>query len=446
MNKYQLSQIRLKRHTNIRIALFAGGLLCLALAPGASHGSSHRILELNLNRAVRIGAANHFVLKSIRNKNAAIRKLIAERWRAYLPRVGVSYSRTRNIVDAEPDVQAHELRLIIEQVIYDGGQRGLNLDLAKIEGLLAREDFKVTFNRLRLDIQKAYLQVLAARGKVRLNRKSLERANIQLKQTQREKELGFNTDIQVLTVAARLREIELALRKAINEFRQSNHDLKLLLNLDFEIETVIHGDIFLDFFLNPPEAPLKQLMTRARSERPEVKRGRTNIHRLKKEKEIAEKAWIPRVSVNGYVGRSGENFPLQKRNYGVNVAVTFPIGSTSVDNNAGSSMESDGRSRSGTTSTGAQFFDDLGYERRVLEARVALGEAAYEMNRLNNQLVIEVQKSYDHLREAWEAIRIGNGRVYFQHESLRLMKTRYKIGEETGRNRRKKNPADWRDR
>ena len=60
---------------------------------------------------------------------------------------------------------------------------------------------------------------------------------------------------------------------------------------------------------------------------------------------------------------------------------------------------------------------------------MALGEAAYDLNRLNNQIVIEVRKSYDHLREAWESIRIGNGRVYFQYESLRLMKTRYRVGE-----------------
>ncbi len=386
-------------------------------------------LRLDLGTAVRVGIANNFALIAARNRKVALKELITERWRAYLPSVGVSYSRTRDINQDAADVLSHEIRLNIEQVLYDGGRRNLDLDLAKIDAILARSDIRILLNRLRLDIQRAYLRVLAASGKIDLNQKSLERARLQLKQVRLEEKVGLATRVQVLTVASRVREIELAMRQAANEYRQANHDLKLALNLDFEVDLVPTGDLFRDFVLNPPRVNVKSMLHRARALRPEIKRSLTNIHRLKKEKQLAVDSWIPRISVNAFVGRQGERFPIRQRSWGVNFSLTFPIGSTTSSSNAGTGVERDRTSARSNTSTSLQFFDDLSYDRRVLESKVALGEALTQHRQLYNQLAIEVIKSYDGLRESWESIRIGNGRVYFRYESLRIINTRYKVGE-----------------
>ena len=387
------------------------------------------VLKLDVNQAIRVGVANHFLLNSIRNKSAAIKALLTERWRAYLPSVGVSYNRTRDIHLNEQDQISHEVRLNIQQVIYDGGRRALNVDLARIDGLLAREDFRITYNRLRLNIQKAYLRTLAARGKVLLNHKSLARARQQLKQARLEERLGLSTRLASLTVASRVREIELALKSSQNEFTQSLHDLKLILNLDFELKLDLRGNLFRDFILFPPIAKIEDLITRARSQRSEIKRSLANIHKLRKEKEIAEDAWVPRLSVGGFMGRSGEKFPVRQKSWGVNFTLSFPIGSSSVNNNAGTGVSRDKSTSGSNTSTGIQFMEDLGYDRRVLESKNALGEGQSEHRRLMNRLAIEVRKSYDGMRETWESIRIGNGRVYFQYESLGLMNTRYQVGD-----------------
>ena len=427
--RWELKSI-LPRKISLKIqGLLALLFISLIMAGPLRAKEKNRELALDLETAVRVGAANHFMLKSIHNRKAAIRALITERWRKYLPSLSLGYERRRNINAGERDVISHDIRLNAEQVLYDGGRRALNYDLAKMDAVLAANDFWITYNRLRLDIQKAYLTVLAARGKINLNRKSLQRGKIQLRQARHEEKLGFGTRLQVLTVAAKVREIELALRRAENEYIQSKHDLKLVLNLDFEIEIRVKGDLFQDFILKPPHVNRRLLVRRARTERVEVKRSQGNIHKLKKEHLIAKDSWIPRFSVSGFLGRSGETFPVRTKNWGVNFKLSFPIGSHKSESNAGTGYNKDKTQFSNNTSTSISFFDDLGYGRRVIESKNSLGEAVYQHRQLHNKLAIDVYKSCDKLLEAWETIRIGNGNVYFRHESLKLMNAKFSVGQ-----------------
>ncbi|MCP5486761.1 MAG: TolC family protein [Spirochaetales bacterium] len=382
-----------------------------------------------METAIRMGTANSFALKSLTYRNSAIRALITERWREYLPGIGASINRTRNVNTGAQDSLSNEVRLTIEQVIYDGGRRDLGVDLARIDGLLAREDFRITYNELRLEIQRAYLQALAAQGVILLNQKSLERANLQLRQTRLEEDLGFATRVDVYSVAARVREVELRLREARNQHLQALSSLKQTLNLDYAAELELEGNLLRDYYLRPPVVDIEKLIATALGERPEVARSLATIRRLSKEKEIEEDAWLPRVTVNGYVARSGENFPVRERSWGAGFTITFPIGSTTSNTNSGLDITNDGSSRTGTTGTDLQFFDDLGYDRRLLESRLGLAEAVDQHNQLRNGLAIEIQRQYDTLREAWESIRIGNGRVYFNYASFHVLEQRYQVGE-----------------
>lgn len=419
--------MRLQQRDIVIRAALLGAALALLMASPAQSGSP-TMLRLDLNGAAELGLQNEYDLKAIRNRRAALRSLITERRRAYLPRVGVSYSRTRDITDTAQDRLNHDVRLNFEQTLYDGGVRSLNLDLARIDALLVNDDYRILRNQIRLAIQKAFLRTLAANGKIRLNGKSLERAQLQLRQARVEEKAGLSTRVQVLTVASRVREIELALQAAHNEYRQSLYTLKTLLNLNFETGIDPVGDIFRDFELKPPTADVERLIAQARNVRPEVKRSQTNVHRLNKEHEIAENSWIPRVSAGGYVGRNGPELPVRERNWGINFTISFPIGSTTANGNAGTGVSSGQSASSSSTSAGVQFLDDLSYDRRVIESKVSLDDALNERRRLNNQIAIDVQRGHDALREAWEAIRIGNGRVYFRHQSLRITDTQMRVG------------------
>ncbi|MCE9501754.1 MAG: TolC family protein [Leptospira sp.] len=423
----------------IKTAAWAFGFLLLFLVSHPVLARPKKVIEIDLEAAIQIAATNYFALKAMRNKNIAIKELITERWRDYLPSVGLVYIRQRYIIADGQDSISNEIRLNVEQVIYDGGKRGFDLDVARLEEILTREDFQITFNRVRLEVQKSFFAVLAAAGKVSLDKKSLERAKEQLRQSRLEQQHGFSTNVQVMSVASRLQEIELALLKSRNEYLRTKNDLKLVMTIDYDTDLKISGDLFRDFYLYRPAIDMDQLITRARSERPEILRAKINVHKLETEKEMAENAWIPKFSVGGYYGRMDEVFPLREPTWGVNMKLTFPLGnstsntttSTGVRPNSlqATGIRNDNTNFNNSSNSTFQFADNLGYNRRVMEGKIKLGEGITEKNRLEQTIAIEVNKACDSTKESWDAIHIGNGQVYFRYESLRLMTTRYNVGE-----------------
>ncbi len=398
-----------------------------------------RALEIDLESAIQIATTNFFALKAIKNKNIAIKELITERWRDYLPAVGLVYIRQRYIIAEGQDSISNEIRLNIEQVIFDGGKRGFELDIAELEEVLTREDFQITYNKIRLEVQKAFFAVLAASGKVALNQKSLERGKEQLRLSRLEAQNGFSTNIQVMSTASRVQEIELALLKSKNEYLRTKNDLKLVMNIDYDSDLRILGDLFRDFYLYKPGFEMDVLIARAKVERPEILRAKVNLLKLEKEKELAENAWIPKISIGGYLGRMDQEFPLREPTWGVNLKVTFPFGnstsntttSTGIRPNslAGTGIRNDNTNFNNSTNSSFQFADNLSYNRKIMESKIKLGEAITEKNRLEQTIAIEVNKACDNTKESWDSIHIGNGQVYFRYESLRLMSTKYTVGD-----------------
>lgn len=391
--------------------------------------AEHRPLTINMETAVRVGVANHFALEAIRGRRKAAEELITERWRQYLPSLGIGYNRTNDIAKDGADNVSHEIRLTIEQVLYDGGRRSLDLDLARLDAILAREDFRITYNQLRLEIMQSYLSALAASGKIKLSRKSLERSLIQLHQARRESELGFGTHLQVMNVAARVQEIELNLRKSVNEYKQAIYDLKLAMNLDADLELQLAGDLFRDFTLRPPSVDMTALHSRSLSERPEVLRSRIRLHQLKKELEIAESYWIPRFKVGTYIGRRGEEFPVREKTWGITFGITMPLGGNTTTSDSAVGTSNDQNTNTSNNQNQIRILDDLSSQRKIMEGKIALGEGLAEDRKVRQQVTIELNRAYTSLREAWEQIHIGNSRVFFQYETTRLMATRYETGE-----------------
>jgi outer membrane protein TolC len=120
---------------------------------------------------------------------------------------------------------------------------------------------------------------------------------------------------------------------------------------------------------------------------------------------------------------------MRDKSWGFGLSMKFPLGSTSGSSNANAGENADGNRFTSSSSTSFQFFDDLSYDRRILESKINLGQGVADHQRLFNSVAIEVLKAKDKMFEAWESIRIGNGRVYFQFESLRLGRTRLGVGE-----------------
>lgn len=128
-------------------------------------------IKITLDQAVLIGSSNSVVLKVLEAKKEVSKMLITEKWREFLPKFGIQYYGLRNQNVNSADNIYNDIRLTVQQLIFDGGEANLNLEIAKLSELLNEQDFKINLSRLRLDIQKAYFRALALKGKVYIQKK-----------------------------------------------------------------------------------------------------------------------------------------------------------------------------------------------------------------------------------------------------------------------------------
>ncbi|MCR8627650.1 transporter [Leptospira interrogans serovar Canicola] len=383
---------------------------------------------------------NYYLLLSLKNKNTAIKELISERWRDLLPTLGVNMTRQKYIIEHSNDYVYNAILVNLEQIVYDGGKKKLDLDIAKLEETLSREDFKITSSKVKLEVEKTFMSTLVALAKVALNKKSVERAKEQLRLAKLEAKLGFTTQIQVLSVASRLQEIEFALVKSVNEYLKAKNDLKLAMSLDHQFDLIIEGNLLTDFYLSYPNFKREVLIDNAQNQRSEIVRIKINNRKLSKERELAENAWIPQISVGGSYGRTGVTYPLQNDTWNVNVKVVFPLGGSTNTTTENLGMRYNNQASSGfagtvnpnfnaATSNNLQVLDNMSYSRKVMESKIKLGDSIAEKKRLEQSIAIEVEKASDFVKESYDLITIGSGMVYFRYESMRLMNTKIQVGE-----------------
>ncbi len=408
--------------------------------PTALSASDKNTIRVNLESATQIALTNYYMLLSIKNKNAAVKELISERWRDLLPTLGVSMTRQKYIIQDANDYIYNAILMNVDQILYDGGKRKLDLDIAKLEEILTREDFKITVAQVKLSVQKNYINVLAAQAKVALNRKSVERAKEQLRLSKLEYKLGFITQVQVLSIASRLQEIEYSLIKSVNEHLKAKNDLKLALSLDYASDIAVEGSLSSDFLISSPNFERDKLIAHAQNERSEILKVKINSQKLQKEKELAENAWIPQISLGGSYGRTGIAYPLQNDTWNMNIKVTFPLGGSTTTTTENFGMRYNNQASTGfagttnpnfnaATNTNVQVLDNMSYSRKVMESKIRLGDTLAEKKRLEQTIAIEVEKVGDTVKEAYDLIKIGSGMVYFRYESMRLMSTKMDVGQ-----------------
>ncbi|EPE81881.1 hypothetical protein LEP1GSC021_0003 [Leptospira noguchii str. 1993005606] len=90
---------------------------------GDVYASDKKTLRVNLETATQIALTNYYLLLSLKNKNAAIKELISERWRDLLPTLGVNMTRQKYIIEHSNDYVYNAILVNLDQIVYDGGKK-----------------------------------------------------------------------------------------------------------------------------------------------------------------------------------------------------------------------------------------------------------------------------------------------------------------------------------
>ncbi|TGN16952.1 TolC family protein [Leptospira idonii] len=401
------------------------------------------LLSVNLQEAEVIGITNSVILQSLKDRREVFKMVATEKWRNYLPRVGVSYFGLKNNNVNQTDTQYNDIRLQLNQLIYDGGENSLEIESAKLQELLNQEDWKITKEKIALDIRKAYLKVLTNDLKLMIVKKAFDRTVAQVSDSQKENEYGFATELQKLDSESKIREIELLYLRANSSKRQSEIDLKKNLNLPLEIPLELKESLLLDFMILPPAFKDKDIAS-AVDNKPEMKKSNIAIENLRTRKEITENYWKPKVYLGSYYGQNINGaLPVKNDVYGFSLSFQTQIGSTTNQSSANYGMQTDGTGIQRIPGFGPQFvgrgenafnsstlnlFDDLSYSRKIYEGKIALSDAIRNKQLLETTIQAEAFKSREKVLEAWQILRISNSKFYISYETWKTIQAKSKTG------------------
>ena len=400
-------------------------------------------LVINMEEAEGIGLTNSVILASLKDRREVFKMIATEKWRNYLPRVGISYFGLKNANVNQPDSQYNDIRVQLNQLLYDGGENALEIESAKLQEMLNGEDWKIAREKLLLDVRKAYIRFLSSEVKSFAAVKSYQRTWKQLNDIKAERREGFVTELQELEISNKLHELELNVLKSQSQHSQNEIELKKQMNLPLEVPIRLKDSLIRDYVFYPPNF-IGEEEYLALSQKPELKKSKIAIENLKTRKEITENYWKPKLFVGGYYGENVNGaLPVKNDVYGFSFSVQTQLGSSTNQTSTNYGMQTDGTGIQRIPGFGPQFvgrgenafnsntlnlFDDLSYSRKIYEGKIALSDAVRSNQLLEVTVQAEAFKAKEKFKESWQILALLNSKFLLSLQTWKAVQSKFHNG------------------
>ncbi|TGK45440.1 hypothetical protein EHQ10_19125 [Leptospira bouyouniensis] len=226
-----------------------------------------------------IALTNSVILHSINDRRGIFKMISAEKWRNYLPRVGISYFGLKNTNINQPDSQYNDIRIQLNQLVYDGGENFHEIESARLQELLNNQDWVIARNKISLEVNKAYLKFLGNKFKHSMLSKTIERISKLKIDSELESKSGFISELERLELESKIRDIELLSLKASSSIRLAEIDLKKQMNLPLNVKLMPKDSILEDYILFQPSELIN--VSDYLLKKPELKKSKLAIENLR---------------------------------------------------------------------------------------------------------------------------------------------------------------------
>ncbi|MDF3821461.1 TolC family protein [Leptospira sp. 96542] len=420
-------------------SVFFALVFCLLVCAKTVSGQE---MVLGTSEVDEIVITNSVILHSISDRRGIFKMVSAEKWRNYLPRVGISYFGLNNTNVNQPDSQYNDVRLQLNQLVYDGGENFLEIESAKLQDLLNNQDWNITKNKITFEAQKSYLKLIANSFKYSMILKSFDRIRQLKVDSDLGSEKGFNTELDRMEAESKIRELELSALKSLSSIKLAEIELKRQLNLPIETSIVTKDSLLEDFIIFEP-IELGNISDFLLN-KPELKKSKLAIENIRTRQEILDSYWKPKVVLGGYYGQNINGaLPVKNEVYGFNIGLQTQLGSSTNQTSLNSGIQTDGtgiqripgfgpqfvgRGENAYNSTNFNLFDDLSYSRKIYEGQIALSDAIRNKRALEINLEAEIYKTLEKVKENWQIIRLSNAKFYQSAEAWKSAVMKYDRG------------------
>ncbi|EMN11485.1 TolC family protein [Leptospira borgpetersenii] len=386
---------------------------------------------LDIGSAERLGVENSPEIRLISSQQQIKRLLLNENWRAYFPTATVRWDRSHNIVSNTDDSRNQRLSLNVDQVVFDGGRRSLALDAAMSDLALAKYDLRLALNELRFKIRSKFYEVLSRKSAIEVYERSIDRQKQQLELGKKELELGESTVIRILEVENRLNEIKMQHENARMEYNNLLEDFKILLRLQANSELELKGDLLNSVKYNFIQFEEINLISLARKYRVDFDRAKAKELQTESQHRYAKSFYIPTVSLGGFYGYSGADYPPRQPEWGLNFRISMLMGPNQITDSSNFVSRRDDTDRSLSSSTTVSIYDQLSYKKQIVSTGVDAYQAKIASKQLGDIIETEIRKSLRGLNISWQSMRQEDENIIIFEKRLNIQELQVKLGEAT---------------
>lgn len=313
--------------------------------------------------------------------------LSREKWKQYLPKLGVHYFGIFSKNPEQIDQEYRDVRLQIQQLLYDGGETEREKQKLEIRKLIHSEEKKLLREKIFKSISIAYLSFQKRQLVDSIYQLRSERYKLEQQKRKKEMELGLSSKSE--SEWRKVWEVEFQSKWIHSESAKKLAilDLYQTMSLDPNVPISLAGGFTERIRLFDPSSD--QMIVN--ENHPLRRKTRLQIELAELEEESLENDWKPKLVLGGYVGKNGNGgFPLQNEIYGLSVGVQANLGGTSFQSNTQNGIQSEGNGIQRIPGYGPQLvgpgensfqsgsiglFDDLGRNKKIFDSKMSLLQA-----------------------------------------------------------------------
>ncbi len=407
----------------------AAAVALLLIAP--TSGARAQAAELSLDEAVARALTCSTRLAALKSSIDVSRRIINEKWRSYLPDVGVSYSKEDTVAYREDDYRSQSILLNVGVDLYNGGRTSAEYRIAKLEALLAAEEYRIERNAIVLNVRSLYYELLKNLDEIAINRKLMESLELQRTIIAEEERLGMATELQRVQVEARIAEAEYGILKSENEYQNRLKDLRVLIGLAPGAALALTRMEIASAPVTAITRGRDELVAIALAKRNEFKKSTYLLYKTGREMELARAYYLPTIRLTGSYGYTGDRYPPNKKMWNVGISVTTAIFGSSLSGAQNYGESNNGGTRSAQRSGQAGLYDNPSYASAIIRTEASHREARLAHDLLRKSIAIEVVRAHDSVRENATRIAVSEKNVALLEKQVAIEDAKARLGEIT---------------
>ncbi len=404
-------------------------VLCSAALPG-DDAASDRDIEIDLEEAISRAVEYSPELRLARQEQ----QIAATRYdlglRTFLPRLSVSYSQNGAVSYFNPDSRVRRIALGLEQLIYDGGVRRQRREVERLSLLVARTDYHRAVDDVILQVVLAYAELICREEEEAILRQTYDAGLQQLSIAGEERAIGAVTDIDLLDLEIRVKELEIEAEGAAHRMRHQAQRLGRLIGLPPGTRPAVVESINPGYkgFLDAEAAD--SLLRRTRLESTAFQERQIALESRREELRRVRRRWIPSVSTDLEASVAGDSFPLTEPGFAVGLSLSFGTALLPAESRVAVGRQGPYR-RTADLSASGRPADNL---EELTSPRLALLEVNRSRQRLldfEEDISFSIEEGVARIESACRTLALRRERQQLETRRERVDSLRLRLGEIT---------------